>query len=159
MRVDVHASSRSSALLARSCLVALVVACRQSSPVSDGAPAAPGTGAAGQPGAGATATAQPSAAPWPVTCDAAAARAIEKLGPAGVQRLRSLSKDELIILHDTLGLNIRNGFGLWGGNDALLDSCSREAGGTRDPDAVSMVIITRAWERVNDERKASDGGQ
>lgn len=69
-----------------------------------------------------------AAGPWPVTCDEAAARTIEKMGPNGVDRLRSLEKDELIELHFSVGLNIRNGFGLWDGNhgnQALLDSVTR----------------------------------
>jgi hypothetical protein len=152
MRIGVDVTFRLIALGA-------MLACRQSGSVSGGEPAARG-GAADQSGAAAVAPAESAAAtPWPVTCDEAAARAIAKLGPAGVQRLRDLSKEELIVLHDSVGLNIRNGFGLWGGNDALLDSCAKDTGGTREPDAVSMAIITRAWEMVNGERKAADGSQ
>lgn len=99
------------------------------------------------------------AARWPVTCDEAAARAIERLGPEGVERLRSLAKDELIELHFSLGLNIRNGFGLWDGNSALVDSCVKTAGATREPDSVSMAIITRAWEVVRGERKSAIGSE
>ena len=129
------------------------VACERSVPTPVGTAGAP-TNAPVEP------PATVAAAPWPVTCDEAAKRAIEKLGPAGEQRLRSLAKDELIVLHDSFGLNIRNGFGLWGGNDALLASCAAEsAGATRDPDSVSMVIITRAWEMLHGERKAPHGGR
>jgi hypothetical protein len=134
----------------------LAVACERSGP------APVDVASAGAEGAADTAVVPPApvaAAPWPFTCDEAAARAIEKMGPAGEQRLRSLAKDELIVLHDSLGLNIRNGFGLWGENDALLASCTAEgAGTTADPDAVSMVIITRAWEMLHGERKAPHGG-
>jgi len=132
----------------------LAVACERSGP----APADQASANAGRAPVD-TAVAPPAtvaAAPWPVTCDEAAARTIAKMGPAGEQRLRSLAKDELIVLHDSLGLNIRNGFGLWGGNDALLASCTAE--GTPEPDAVSMVIITRAWEMLHGERKAPHGG-
>ena len=134
--------------------LALVVACERS-----------GSTPAGKEGSAPAHTpvappATVAGAPWPVTCDEAAARAIEKMGPAGEQRLRSLAKDELIVLNDSFGLNIRNGFGLWGGNDALLASCAAEsAGATPDPDSVSMVIITRAWEILRGERKALHGGQ
>jgi hypothetical protein len=135
-------------------------ACRQSAPQSNDVSSAASAGAAGQPGATVGARTEPAAAaPWPVTCDEAAARAIEKMGPNGVERLRSLTKDELIELHFSLGLNIRNGFGLWDGNQALLDSCANTAGATPEPDSVSMMIITRAWEIVHGERKSANGSK
>lgn len=138
----------------------LAFACRQSGPASNDVSSEASAGAAGQPGAVVEATTEPAeAAPWPVTCDEAAARAIEKMGPPGVERLRSLAKDELIELHFSLGLNIRNGFGLWDGNQALLESCAKGAGATPEPDAVSMMIIARAWEIVHGERKTPNGSQ
>ena len=148
--------------LERSFLVALglAFACRQSGPPSNGVSSEASAGAAGQPGAAEGATSEPAAAaPWPVTCGEAATRAIEKMGPNGVARLRSLAKDELIELHLSLGLNIRNGFGLWDGNQALLDSCATAAGGLPEPDSVSMMIITRAWEIVHGERKSANGSK
>jgi hypothetical protein len=143
-------------LLERFVLIALglAFACRQPGPPSNDVSAEASAGAVGQPGAAVGATTKPAAeAPWPVTCDEAAARAIEKMGPNGVERLRSLGKDELTELHFSLGLNIRNGFGLWDGNQALIDSCAGAAGTTAEPDSVSMMIITRAWEVVHGERK------
>lgn len=138
----------------------LAFACRQSGPASNDVSSESSAAAAGQAGAAVAAPTEPAeAAPWPVTCDEAAARAIEKLGPDGVERLRSLAKDELIELHFSLGLNIRNGFGLWDGNQALLDSCAKGAGATPEPDTVSMIIITRAWEIVHGERKSANGSQ
>jgi len=81
------------------------------------------------------------------------------MGPNGVDRLRSLRKDELIELHFSLELNIRNGFGLWDGNQSLIDSCAGAAGSAAEPDSVSMMIITRAWEIVHGERKSADGSE
>jgi hypothetical protein len=81
------------------------------------------------------------------------------MGPEAVQRLRSLAKDELIELHFSLGLNIRNSFGLWGGNQALLDSCAKAAGAPPEPDSVSMMIITRAWEMVHGGRNSANGSK
>jgi hypothetical protein len=144
------------------CLIALglAFACRQSRPAPDGTSSAASAGAAGQSGAAITSPTEATVgARWPVTCDEAAARAIERLGPEGVERLRSLAKDELIELHFSLGLNIRNGFGLWDGNSALIDSCAKTAGATREPDSVSMAIITRAWEVVRGERKSASGSE
>jgi hypothetical protein len=138
----------------------LAFACRQSGPPSNDVSPGASAGAAGRPGAAVEGTTGPvAAAPWPVTCDEAAARAIEKMGPGGVERLRSLTREELIELHFSLGLNIRNGFGLWDGNPALLDSCARTAGGTPDPDSASMMIITRAWEIVHGERQSANGSK
>jgi hypothetical protein len=132
----------------------LAFACRQPGPPSNDGSAEASAGAASHSETAAGATTQPAAeAAWPVTCDEAAARAIEKMGAQGVERLRSLGKDELIELHFSLGLNIRNGFGLWDGNQALIDSCAGAAGTTAEPDSVSMMIITRAWEIVHGERK------
>ena len=138
----------------------LAFACRPSGPLSNDVTSETSAGAGGQPGAALGAATEPvAAAPWPVTCDEAAARAIEKMGPDGVERLRSLAKGDLIELHFSLGLNIRNGFGLWDGNQALLDSCARAAGGTPEPDSASMMIITRAWEIVHGERKSANGSK
>jgi hypothetical protein len=138
----------------------LAFACRPSGPPSNDVSTAALGGAAGQAGAAITASTEPAAAaPWPVTCDDAAARAIEKMGPEGVQRLRSLAKDQLIELHFGLGLNIRNSFGLWDGNQALLDSCARATGSTPEPDSASMTIITRAWEIVHGEGKSANGSK
>jgi hypothetical protein len=146
----------------RFCLIALglAFACRHSGPASNDVPSESSAGAAGQRGAAVAATTEPAeATPWPVTCDEAAARAIDKMGPGGVEQLRSLAKDELIELHFSLGLNIRNGFGLWDGNQALLDSCAKGTGATPEPDTASMTIITRAWEIVHGERKSANGSQ
>lgn len=97
-------------------------------------------------------------AQWPVTCDDAATRALSKLGPALEQRLRALKKDQLILLHDSFGLSIRNQFGLWSGNEALVASCAPQGdAATRAPDSVSMIIITRAWEMLHGQRKAPHG--
>ena len=41
------------------------------------------------------------------------------------------------------GTGVRNQFGLWGGNDALLKSC-----GTEDPEGCSVVILEAMWDRV-----------
>jgi hypothetical protein len=62
--------------------------CRQPGPPSNDVSSEASAGAAGQPGVTAGATTEPvAAAPWPATCDDAAARAIEKMGPNGVSGL------------------------------------------------------------------------
>jgi hypothetical protein len=46
-------------------------------------------------------------------------------------------------LHFGLGVRIREDFGLWRGNRALLLSC-----GSLDPDDASMAIIRALWARL-----------
>lgn len=60
--------------------------------------------------------------------------------------VRSLPEGELASrLHFTLGMAIRNDFGLWGGNKALLRSCGSE---TMSADDASSVIIKALWRRL-----------
>lgn len=49
-------------------------------------------------------------------------------------------------LHFTLGLAIRNEFGLWGGNSALMKSC-----GVNHPDDCSAIIIEQLWRHIRSE--------
>ncbi len=58
------------------------------------------------------------------------------------------NEDDLVMLHFSLGQAIRNDFGLWAGNQALLTSC-----GSADmhPDDASMVIIRAAWKLLRRE--------
>ena len=72
----------------------------------------------------------------PTTTDAAV-RALVSLVPQNEQiRIAAMAQDDLSLLHHSLGQWIRNYFGLWAGNVALLD-----ATGAGDPDGASGVII------------------
>jgi hypothetical protein len=55
-----------------------------------------------------------------------------------------MSASELIDPHFSLGMYIRNAFGLWQGNHALLMSCSA-AGRPIHPNDASGVIIEALW--------------
>ena len=81
-----------------------------------------------------------------MTCDGATAKLANELPPSEKARLAAMKKDDLILLHHGFGTGIRNEFGLWGGNFALIESCS----GSPDthPDDVSMIIIERLWARL-----------
>jgi hypothetical protein len=57
--------------------------------------------------------------------------------------VRTTAKDQLIRFYDGWGRSIRNSFGLWRGNEKLLESCGR--GKKTDPEACSMVIIEAVW--------------
>lgn len=50
------------------------------------------------------------------------------------------NENEMVKLYG-LGVKIRNEYGLWDGNEALLNNC-----GTTHPDDASMVILERVWQ-------------
>jgi hypothetical protein len=59
--------------------------------------------------------------------------------------VRGTPRGDLIRFHHGWGTGIRNAFGLWGGNRALLDSC-----GGGHPDDASMVIIEAVWKHLHE---------
>ncbi|MBI4633616.1 MAG: hypothetical protein HY742_06980 [Deltaproteobacteria bacterium] len=67
-------------------------------------------------------------------------------------QLTTTGKDDLSDLHYSLGAFASNVLGLWSGNDDLMESC-RLASGNKDLDAddASMLIITRLWEKLNNQ--------
>ena len=80
---------------------------------------------------------------WPTTVDEAARRLVAQLDDKSKELVRTTAKDQLIRFYDGWGRGIRNSFGLWRGNEKLLESCGR--GKRTDPEACSMVIIEAAW--------------
>ena len=62
--------------------------------------------------------------------------------------LRATPMSDLIKFHGTLGATIRDSFGLWKGNRALLTDCN-----AKNPDEASMVIIEEVWARLQKEGK------
>ena len=58
--------------------------------------------------------------------------------------IAALQKDDLIDLHFTLGLAIRNAFGLHDLGSKLLADC-----GTPHPDDGAGVIVKALWEKLN----------
>lgn len=75
--------------------------------------------------------------------------------------ISKLKKDDLCELHFSLGMSIRNEFGLWGGNKELLDDCGLIDANTGEPysgpigDMASEHIIEKLWKEVrkNGQRK------
>lgn len=57
---------------------------------------------------------------------------------------------QLAMLHATLGTTIRDEFGLWSGNTALLKACGSA---TMHPDDASMVIIKAARRELRRREK------
>lgn len=86
----------------------------------------------------------PTSTSWPSTVDEAVDQLLGDLPVDGVDWMRRNPKDAVISqLYMGYGTGVRNQFGLWGGNDALLTSC-----GTDDPEGCSIVILERLWDRV-----------
>lgn len=83
----------------------------------------------------------------PQTVDQAVDLLLTELNDEDKAAIRAMSKSDLIDLHFSLGMHIRNAFGLWQGNEALLRSC-RGAGGYIHPDDAGMVIIEALWRRL-----------
>jgi hypothetical protein len=64
-------------------------------------------------------------------------------------QLSVLQEDDLTNLHFSLGHHIRNSFGLWTGNDALMESCRIVSGNQNlHVDDASMVIVKELWKKV-----------
>jgi hypothetical protein len=61
---------------------------------------------------------------------------------------------ELISLHFSLGAFIRNQFGLWSGNEDLLNDCRQMSGITfMNPDDAAAFIIRELWKRLSKTHK------
>lgn len=79
----------------------------------------------------------------PQTIEQAVGVLLDQL-PAGEKyKIAAMSRDDLTNLHFGLGTSIRNDFGLWGDNTALLENT-----GKNHPDDASMVIIEALWHRL-----------
>lgn len=102
---------------------------------------------------------RPASSPdWPQTVDEAVERILRGMSAEDKERLRSTPKDDLILFHFGWGTGIRNEFGLWGGNEALMASCAEAKGYGADPeflhpDDASGVIIEAVWQRLQEEKE------
>jgi hypothetical protein len=87
--------------------------------------------------------------PWPVTCQEAIDRLVRELDERSKARVRNTREKDLILFHHGWGTGIRNKYGMWRGNTALVDSCiARRAGAERHPDEASMIIIEEVWKAL-----------
>jgi hypothetical protein len=75
---------------------------------------------------------------YPKTIEEAADLLISSLSEKERQELINMPEEKLLTLHFTLGMYIRNTFGLLAGNMELLDACC--PGWLQHPDEASMVI-------------------
>jgi hypothetical protein len=58
--------------------------------------------------------------------------------------IATMSEEDLVDLHFSLGVAIRNAFGFWGPGSSLLTSCN-----TMSPDDVSDQVILELWKKLN----------
>jgi hypothetical protein len=71
--------------------------------------------------------------------------------------LATMPEEDLIDAHVALGYQIRHEFGLWAGNDALLESCRILSGDKNlHVDDVSMLIVKALWEKVKEKNVLQD---
>jgi hypothetical protein len=85
----------------------------------------------------------------PQTVEQAVDRLLPDMSLNNEIRLATMKADDLTDLHLSLGNYIRNSFGLWTGNEALLESCCMVSGNQNlHVDDASMVIITELWKKI-----------
>ena len=80
----------------------------------------------------------------PETVDEAVDRLMMVLDDEQKIDIATLQEDDLIYLHFSLGMAIRNAFGLHHANSRLLASCDTAI----HPDDVSEVIIKALWDQM-----------
>ncbi len=86
---------------------------------------------------------------WPITVKATVADLLSALSAENKETVRKTKKDDLIMFHHGWGTGIRNHYGLWRGNNALIeDACGKRC----HPDDASMVIIEAVWKALQNER-------
>lgn len=83
---------------------------------------------------------------FPKTLDAAVRTLRGLLASDELAKITLLREDELVTLHFGLGQLVRNYFGLWEGNQELLNST-----GAEDADGASEVIIRELWLELRGE--------
>lgn len=82
---------------------------------------------------------------FPKTVEEAVELLLAQMDDGGQEEIRNTKKEDLINYHFSLGMYIRNQFGLWAGNYDLLKSCGSE---DMHPDDASMVIIKALWAKL-----------
>jgi len=87
----------------------------------------------------------------PTTVDQAVDMLLSELSIEEKTKIANMSKDNLVNLHFSLGIYIRNEFKLWTGNKELLQSC-RLLSGKQDlhVDDASSIIIEDLWEKLQE---------
>ena len=96
--------------------------------------------------------------PHPLTVEEAVDRLHANISLNDEIRLAAtLAEEDLTDFHFSLGHHIRNEFGLWSGNDALLESCRIISGDKNlHVDDASMLIVKALWEKVKKSNVLQD---
>ena len=85
----------------------------------------------------------------PKTVEEAVDILISKMPLIDKTSIAKMEEHELIGLHPSLGNYIRNAFGLWSGNEALLQDCRLRLGEDDiHEDDASTLIILDLWQRL-----------
>lgn len=88
---------------------------------------------------------------YPETVSEAVDRLVLELPQIDKVRISSMDEHELIDLHFSLGMGIRNDFGLWAGNKKLMESCREISGDEKlHIDDASLVIIRELWDKLGE---------
>jgi hypothetical protein len=80
---------------------------------------------------------------WPRTFHEAVNICLLTLTPEEKELIKYTPQDKLIWFDFDWALNMRNEFGMWQGNTALIESC-----GEFDPDGTSMAIVEAVWKEL-----------
>ena len=85
---------------------------------------------------------------WPNTVEEAVDVLLKKMGSDDINTIKEMPKaGEMIEFHHTLGRWVRNNFGLWQDNQALLHAC-----GKQHPDDASGVILEALWKKIQEDK-------
>ena len=79
---------------------------------------------------------------FPQTVVEAVDRLISELPRKDKTKIANMDEEDLIVLHFSLGMYIRDKFGLWSGNGKLMESCCHVSGddNLHEDDASSVII-------------------
>jgi hypothetical protein len=93
----------------------------------------------------------------PKTYDAAVDYLIKSMSKEDRDFFKTFPRCDFVTFHMGWGMGIRNGLGLWGGNDSLLRSCAAHVGAEKiHPDNASGILINGVWEKLNSDVKLTD---
>src|ERR1700722_13354904 len=88
----------------------------------------------------------PTQANWPVTVDEAVRDVLPRIPLYQKLEIAFMNKESLAFFHFGLGLQMRNRYGLWRGNEKLaLSACGFRC----HPDDVSMKILEAVWQELH----------
>lgn len=88
----------------------------------------------------------------PETVDEAVEALLAKMPTKDKSQMARMDAFDPVDYHLSLGMFVRNNFGLWSDGSPLLEDCRKVAGDPElDVDSASMLILEKAWEKVKAE--------